>query len=355
MGEHAIRTTQWPVAEQRATATCLARPAASAGVLTGLVVLLLGAALAAAAPAAAIDDPTRPGARVTHGPSCQPGGLVVEVAAGTVPYTVRLATTRTPAGEDEARLEPGQTVVLRTGDVAWGETIDGRLEYAAADGSGTAYTDELEVYTFTRPTREDCAAVAEPTDPEPVPPAEAAPAATASGLPGGGAGAGTAVPSGAASSTPVPTAEPRAADPVAPAPAGGAAPPLAGSVSPGGMVVVEAGGFLPGEVVTVQLRAGGVLGTVTAGPDGTVQAEFRIPEGAAAGRTTVDLVGSESAVVADVEVRIAGTERVVATDDWADLVPLTAAAFALVTSVSGLVSVAGGRRSARRHALTGSA
>src|SRR5215203_3147214 len=47
--------------------------------------------------AAAIDDPTRPDARVTHGPSCRPGGLVVEVQAGTAPYSVRLATTRQPA------------------------------------------------------------------------------------------------------------------------------------------------------------------------------------------------------------------------------------------------------------------
>jgi hypothetical protein len=46
---------------------------------------------------------------------------------------------------------------------------------------------------------------------------------------------------------------------------------------------------------------------------------------------------------------------VVATDGWSDLVPLTAAAVALVGSVSGLVSVAGGQRAARRHALTGSA
>jgi len=34
--------------------------------------------------------------------------------------------------------------VLRTDDVAWGETIDGRLEFTAQDGSGVAYTDELE-------------------------------------------------------------------------------------------------------------------------------------------------------------------------------------------------------------------
>lgn len=265
--------------------------------------LVLGAALATAGPAAALDDPTRPDVRVTHGPSCKPGGLVVQVVTGTAPYAVRLSTTRTPSGEDEAQLQPGETVVLRSGDVAWGETIDGRLEFTAADGSG--YADELVEYSFTRPTREDCAAVARPTTPEPVP----------------------------------------AEDPEPPT-----------RVSPGGTVTLEAAGFLPGERVTIQLHAGGdVLGTATAGPGGQVEAEIRIPEGAAAGRTTVDLVGAQSAGVADVELQVAGAQSVLATDGWTELLPLSAAALALVGSVSGLVSVAGGRRAARRHAAFGSA
>ncbi len=146
-----IGTTQWAAVARRSTPTSTSRRAASAGLLTGLLAVLFGAALATAAPAAAIDDPTRPDGRVTHGPSCRPGGLVVEVVAGTAPYTVRLATTRTPSGEDEASLQPGETVVLRTGDVAYGETIDGRLEYAAQDGTGVTFVDELEEYSFTRP------------------------------------------------------------------------------------------------------------------------------------------------------------------------------------------------------------
>lgn len=318
--------------------------------------LFLGAALASATPAAAIDDPTRPDARVTHGPSCKPGGLVVQVVAGTVPYAVRLATTRTPAGEDEAQLQPGETVVLRTGDVAWGETIDGRLEYTAGDGSGTTFVDELEEYSFTRPTREDCAAVAQPTNPDPAPPTTASPSGSAAGTPGGSPGTGAAPTTGTASPAPAPTAGPTTSEPAVPAPAEGAATPPARAVAPGETVTVEASGFLPGELVTVRLHEGGdVLGTATAGPDGSVQAEIRIPDGAAAGRTTVDLVGAESAVVADVELRIAGSERVVASEGWADLVPLTAAALALVASVSGLVSVAGDQRAARRHAMPGSA
>jgi hypothetical protein len=328
----------------------------SAAVLTSFVFLFLGAALASAAPAAAIDDPTRPDARVTHGPSCRPGGLVVEVVAGTVPYTVRLSTTRTPAGEDEAALEPGETAVLRSDDVAWGETIDGRLEFTAGDGSGTAYTDELDEYSFTRPTREDCAAVAQPTTPEPAPPESAGPSAAPTATPDDSAGSGSEPTPGTASPTPAPTTQPRPSGSVGPAPADRTSEPPVRAVSPGETVTVQASGFLPGERVTIQLHEGGaVLGAATAGPDGTVEAEIRIPDGTAAGRTTVDLVGAESALVADVELRIAGAERVVATDGWADLVPLTAAAVALVGTVSALVSVAGGQRSARRHAAIRSA
>jgi hypothetical protein len=130
-----------------------------------MVALLLGVVLATAGPAAAVDDPGRPDARVTHGPSCRPGGLVVEVVAGTSPYFVRLATTRTPSGEDDATLGPGETAVLRTGDVANGETIDGRLEFTARDGTGARYVDELEEYSFTRPAKLDCDAIAEPAAP----------------------------------------------------------------------------------------------------------------------------------------------------------------------------------------------
>ncbi|UOY00165.1 hypothetical protein [Blastococcus sp. PRF04-17] len=168
------------------------------GVLVAnFVLLLVGVSVATAAPAAALDDPSHPDARVTHGPSCRPGGLVVEVVAGTAPYAVRLATTRTPTGEDEAVLAPGETMVLRTDDVAWGETIDARLEYTARDGSGVTYTDELLEYTFTRPTREDCAAVAAPTGPS-----SAAPSTTPGSTPSTGRSSGpTATPSAAGPSS----------------------------------------------------------------------------------------------------------------------------------------------------------
>jgi len=130
------------------------------GHLLSATAALLLAGIALASPAAAVDDPSRPDARVTHGPSCHPGGVVVEIDGGTADYAVTFATTRTPDGEDSAEVPAGATVVLRTGDVAWGETIDGRLEYAALDGSGTSFVDELEGYTFTRPAEQDCAAIA---------------------------------------------------------------------------------------------------------------------------------------------------------------------------------------------------
>jgi hypothetical protein len=320
-----------------------ARPAVSAGLLTSFVFLFVGAALATAAPAAAIDDPTRPAARVTHGPSCRPGGLVVEVMAGTVPYAVRLATTRTPAGEDEAILQPGETVTLRSGDVGHGETIDGRLEYAARDGSGTAFADELEEYSFTRPTREDCDAVAAPTTPEPEPP-------TTSPAPTGTPDAGQTPTPGTAAPAPEPTEGPSSSGSAAPTPVDSSGEPPTRQVSAGETLTVQAGGFLPGERVTIQLHDGEVLSTAAAGADGTVEAEIRIPDGTAAGRTTVDLIGTSSAVIADVALQVAGAESAV-TAGWADLVPLTAAAVALVGTVAGLVSVAGARRGAdRRHA-----
>jgi hypothetical protein len=124
---------------------------------------LFGAGIAAAPGASAVDDLARPDAVVTHGPSCRPGGVEIQVTAGSVPYAVVLATTRHPEGEDAATLAPGQGVVLHTGDVEPGETIDSRLEYAAQDGSGVTYVDELEPYSFTRPSAEDCAAIAAPT------------------------------------------------------------------------------------------------------------------------------------------------------------------------------------------------
>jgi hypothetical protein len=335
-----ISTTSSGVATHLATPTGTTRPALSAGLLAGLFAVLVGAALATASPAAAIDDPTRPDARVTHGPSCRPGGLVVEVVAGTASYSVRLSTTRAPSGEDEATLQPGETVVLRTGDVAYGETIDGRLEFAAQDGSGVTYVDELEEYSFTRPTKEDCDAIAEPSSTAPT---------TGSAAPSAGVGPTTSAGTTAPPSSPASTTESSGASPGGAAPTGGdGGGPAPREVSVGDTVTLQASGFLPGEVVTIQLRGSDdVLGTATAGPDGTVRTDVRIPDGTAAGPVTVDLFGVESAVVADVALRVAAAASPVVDSGSSDVVPLATAAVALVAAVGGLVSVAGRRRSHR--------
>ena len=153
------------------------RPTSVAGavVLAVLSGALLCAGIALAGPAAAVDHEARPDARVTHGPSCRPGGVVVEVTGGTVGYAVTLATTRRPTGEESADVAPGAVVVLSTGPVEWGETIDPFLEYTAVDGSGAGYVDELTGFSFTRPAAEDCAAITAPAGAAVVPPAEVVP------------------------------------------------------------------------------------------------------------------------------------------------------------------------------------
>jgi hypothetical protein len=262
---------------------------------------------------------------------------VIEVTGGTAPYVVRLATTRQPAGEDEATVAPGATVVLRSDDVDWGETIDGRLEYAAGDGSGVTFVDELDNYSFTRPTQEDCDAANDPTQPHPSPPPSAGPAAEAP------------------SSTPPPTPAPGSTEPqdtqaaaVPPGP-GTSGQASAEQVAPGDILTIRGTGFLPGERVVVRLPDGAVLGSATAGSDGSVRAEIRIPQRADSGRTTVTLVGRDSDVVSAVELQVASSSAPPEDDGAPALVPLVMAAAALVGTAAGLASVAGRQRLAGGH------
>ncbi|MGY1735299.1 hypothetical protein [Geodermatophilus sp. SYSU D00684] len=302
---------------------------------------LLAGWVALAGPALAADDPARPDARVTHGPSCRPGGVAVEVTAGTVAYAVTLATTRSPDGEDSAELAPGETVVLRTGDVDWGETVDSRLEYTALDGSGTAYTDELDGFSFTRPAEEDCAAITAPSPPE----LPAAPMPTPVPEPG--------VPADEAVPMPVPglpVPEPAPGAPADGAPAHASVSASADQVAAGGEVVLSAAGFGAGEEVTVSGADGTVLGTAAAGPDGTAEVVVRIPAGGVPGPTTLEVVGADSARTAAVDLRVAAAQGPVDPDPLP--LPLVAAGLALVTTATGLVLAAG-----RRHPAdpTGSA
>jgi len=278
--------------------------------------VLFGLAVATAAPASALDDPTRPQGHVTQGPSCRPGGLTVEVVAGSKPYAVRLATTRTPSGEDEATLQPGRTAVLHTADVANGETIDGRLEYTALDGSGATFVDELEEYSFTRPSKEDCDAIAEPST-------------TGSATTPSGSTASSTSPASAVATTEAPVTPTTAA----------VVPTAAGDT-----VTVQAAGFLPGELVAVHLHGSNqVLARVTAGPDGSVHADVRIPDGTDPGAATVLLTGTQSENVANVDLQVAAATMPLAVSGGSDLVPLAAAALALVAATGGLFSVVGGR------------
>ena len=265
---------------------------------------------------------------------------MVEVVAGTSPYFVRLATTRQPAGEDEAALSPGNVVTLRTGDVAWGETIDGRLEYTARDGSGITFVDDLDDYSFTRPTEADCAAVAAPSG------AEEPPSTHPSTGVVGSSGAPEPLPSAsAAGQPPASPALPGEPVPAVPVATERATASTARPVAAGGTVTLVGAGFLPGEMVTIALHGTDtVLGTGTAAADGTVRIEVRIPSRTGAGPARVDMFGHRSEVVADVRLQIAGSESSVGDTE---LVPLVAAATALVVTAAGLVSVGSRQRALR--------
>ncbi|MGY1724487.1 hypothetical protein [Blastococcus sp. SYSU DS0533] len=351
------------------TSARVARGALPAGVVTGLLVVLLGIAVSGAGPARAVDDPARPDARVTHGPSCRPGGIVVEVVAGNAPYSVVLATVRTPSGEDEAVLEPFATVVLRTGDVAPGETIDPRLQFTARDGSGLAFVDELADYTLTRPTVEDCEAALSPPPPPPAPPTAEVEAAEPAPSPPAGQGSGTPRIPGT-TTAPAPTTG-RAAPTSPDATTGGEAPrtsDAAGAVVPagsvggvaqvqaGGTVLLRGAGFIPGERVDVLLHGGEtVLASTTADPTGAIRVDVRIPRTAAAGPTTLDLVGADSAVGTSVALQVGAAEQAVPARGVLSLASLTIAAVALVVTTGGLVSVVGRRHAGRRAVGSASA
>jgi hypothetical protein len=300
--------------------------------IAGLFAVLLCAGIAGAAPALAVDDPSRPDARVTHGPSCRPGGVVIEVTGGTVPYAVTLATTRRPDGEDTAQVAPGAVAVLSTGDVGWGETIDTRLEYTALDDSGTRYVDELDGYSFTRPALEDCAAITPPTAAAEVPAAGDPPVVSVP-APGGGV-------------APMPTPG---------LPDAGGTPPLdtleeppavtasALDVVAGEEVTLRGQGFGPGEQVTVRTADGEVLASVTAGPDGSVAADVRIPAGTAAGSATLELVGGDTTTTAEVGLQVAVAAAQVPVPGAGVPWPLLAAGVALLAAGAGVAAVSGRR------------
>ncbi|MGY1773635.1 hypothetical protein [Blastococcus sp. SYSU D00813] len=300
--------------------------------LGGLAAGLITLGVAAAGPALAVDDPTRPDARVTMGPSCRPGGVAVEVTGGSVPYDVVLATTRQPAGEDRARVDPGQVVELTTGDVDWGERIDSRLLFTALDGSGVTYVDELPGFEFTRPAEEDCAAIAPPPGEPTVPPMSGSTDAPA------GTGTDDLPPDGGGVPMPGVDAGP-------PSPAASVA--ATSRVAAGEVVTLTASGFAAGEEVSLRLADGTDLGTSVADIDGVVAVDVRIPAGAAPGATTLEVVGAVTATTVAVDLQIASSSTPV--NDGGPTWPLVLGGTA-VALAAGAVGVTALRRRARQPA-----
>jgi hypothetical protein len=314
--------------------------------------VLLTGAVALAGAAAAIEDPRRPTAEVTHGPSCGPAVVRVAVTNGNEGHQVALVFDGAEE-QDDAVLGNGEQAELVSEDVDWGQTVD--VSVTVADIDGTA-EEPIAFGTYTRPTAEDCAALS-PTTAEPGP-ESTAPAPPAASSPGT-----MPAPTMPSSTAPSPT---RPSTPgTAPSPAGTAPPTTSApdtgddtasgqagssSVSPGGVVTVRATGFTPGEPVTISLL--GVdrpLATVTAAADGSVEAVVQIPRGAAPGTATVQLVGGLSAATAGLDLQVAARSRPVPTQSTS--VPVLAAGLALI-GVGGALGLMAARRSRGHHGTT---
>ncbi len=95
---------------------------------------------------------------------------------------------------------------------------------------------------------------------------------------------------------------------------------------------MEATGFVPGEEVTVTLHSTTVvLGTVTAGADGSISYAFTVPAGLEAGPHTVVLAGSTTSVTVSFEVA-----------DTTEELPSTGGGQARQLGLFGLAAIAAG-------------
>ena len=313
-------------------------------------VLLAGTALAG--PAAALEDPRRPVAEVTHGPSCGPGAVRVQVVNGNQPHRVALVFDGTVV-QDVADVAAGEQVELASVDVGWGTTVS--VTVAVADAAGAPELP-LEFGTYTRPSRADCDALV--LSPEPVPQATD-PDTVTSAVPGDGA---------------LPETGPKAPAPLPPMGAGGTAPvpgdgepapqaqpvgdiavaegaTAAAPVAPGGVVTVRGSGFTPGEPVDVSMEGGSApLATVVAAADGTIEAVVQIPRGADLGAVTVQLVGRTSSATSGLALQVAAREQPLAAVSTP--LPVVAAGSALLLASVGL-GVATARRPRTAPARSG--
>jgi len=328
---------------------------------------LLGAGVALAGPAAAVEDPRRPSAEVTHGPSCGPAVVRTLVTNGTEAHRVALVLDGVQE-HDSAVVGPEEQVELGSADVDWGVTVD--VSVTVSDLDGTA-EEPLELGTYTRPSAEDCAAVTAPPTSAPAPgsttgPSSTAPSTQATTVPPASTSTRPTrpAPSRPGNSTPAPT--PSSPGPSSPSstpsttagdteadppddevPSGSAGSASSASVSPGGVLTVRATGFTPGEAVTVTIA--GVdepLTTVTAAADGSIEAVVQIPRGAALGTATVQFVGGESAAMAGLDLQVAARTQPVA--ESAGSPAVVAAGLALICA-AGTLGLVGARRSRGLH------
>lgn len=153
--------------------TCsFARPVLPTRLTVGLALgVVLVAGVAVAGPADALEDRRRPIGAVTHGPSCGPGVVRVQVTNGTEPHRVALVFDGVEE-QDAADLDPGEQVELTSEDVDWGITVD--VSVTVADPDGTP-EQPLQFQTYTRPSEEDCEAVRPSPTPTPTPTPEPPP------------------------------------------------------------------------------------------------------------------------------------------------------------------------------------
>jgi hypothetical protein len=311
----------------------------------GALGALLLAAVALAAPAAALEDPRRPVAEVTHGPSCGPGVVRVEVTNGNQPHQVALVFDGTVV-QEVADLAPGEQAELGSADVDWGTTV--HVTVTMADAQGAAQLP-LDFGTYTRPSKADCDALVPLTEPEP---GVVAPDTVTSALPksppapaSGSKAPAPLPPMGAGGTSPVPGAGetvPRALPVGDQAPGASPGVAVAAPVAPGGVVTVRGSGFTPGEQVDVTLDGvAAPLATVVAAADGTVEAVVQIPRGADLGSVTVQLVGRTSSAMSGLDLQVAARQLSLA--ESSAPVPVLAAGTALLVASVGL-GVAASRR-----------
>ena len=342
----------------------------SALVLSGAACAFLTGLVALAGPTAAIEDPRRPTAQVTHGPSCGPSVVRVAVTNGSEPHALALVFDGA-VEQDSAVLAAGEQAELGSGEIDWGRTVDVTVTVTDADGN---VDDPIELGTYTRPSAEDCAAITPTTTPAqtqpstsqpapsttqtaptpaPVPPTTPTTSTPSTPRPSTPTTPRTPRPTGTAPATPSQTPESSTSDPAPSAedrPSGQAGTASAASVSPGGVVTVRATGFAPGEPVTVSLvGVADPLATVVAAADGSVEAVVQIPRGAALGTATVQLVGEESASSAGLDLQVAARQQPLPGPPTP--APALAAGVTLI-GTAGALGLLAARRSRGHHTST---